>query len=236
MGTAEKTRLDRRTCIDRVPVFARLAPQVRAHLAEELRHRSYAPGEELSTQGQTSHLTILAAGLARHSVSSPDGREQILRFLGPGEFFGEMALFTGRPLAGQVRAVEAVEACILDGEALRRAVERSPDLGWDLLRELARLLEETTRMAGSLSTRSVDERVAQFFLRMAASGPAFELPYSRAETALLLGCARESLTRSLRRLQDQGLLQVQGRQVRLLHVEALRTLAGEDDPLSIRVT
>ncbi|BAS29156.1 Crp/Fnr family transcriptional regulator [Limnochorda pilosa] len=188
MRTPERSRhpLNRRTCIDRVPVFTRLSPEARAHLARELHHRRFAPGELLAAGEAQTHLTILAAGLARHAVSSADGREQILRFLGPGEFFGEMALFTGRPLAGEVQAVEPVEACVLDGNALRRAVESEPALGWDLLRELARLLEETTRMAGSLSTQSVEERAAHLFLRMAAtSGPQFaRRGWTRGESAL----------------------------------------------------
>lgn len=235
LGPEPPVPLSRQSCIERVPVFARLPASAREHLARELRHRHYAPGQLLTPGEEATHLTILAAGLARHTVTSPGGREQVLRFLGPGEFFGEMALFTGRPTPGEVRAVEPVEACILDGAALRRAVETWPELGWDLLRELARLLDETTRMAGSLATQSVDERVASLFLRLSGGAATFQIPFSRAETARLLGCARESLSRSLRRLQDLGLLQVDGRQVHLRDWEGLRALAGEEAPPRWRV-
>lgn len=224
------------SCVANVPVFQELGEEQLSFLTTALEHRSVRKGEVVvSPADDKRRLVVLAGGLLKVSVLSTSGREQILRIMRPGDFFGELSLFTGRPSSAQVVALEDSIVCQLASDDLRRVLDNTPKLSWALLKSLAERLERTEQLVENLGTQPVEARTAQFLLDLAqakarlnpGSSVNVRLPMTRQQLASHLGCARETLSRTLSRFQAEGLIAVEGpRLLKVLDLDGLRARAG----------
>lgn len=217
------------SCIHRVPIFRALPPESVARLQQAMYHRTVAPAEVLVGAGEpVTRLIVVAEGLLKLSRTSRSGREQVLRELGPGDFYGELALFAEVESEGDLTAVVKTEACILDRAAVQAEMARVPQLAVPLVAAVAERLARAERTIGELALFDVGERLAAELLRLAeregGAAARFELPMPWAQLAAKLGTTPESLSRRLRDFAARGWIRVDGRQVELLDVAALRRL------------
>ncbi|NLN29361.1 MAG: Crp/Fnr family transcriptional regulator [Firmicutes bacterium] len=216
------------SCIYHVPVFRSLPEEGVERLVQAMHHRHLQPGETLTHAGEPlTSLVVVAKGLLRLSRTNKAGREQVLRELGPGEFYGEMALFTEVTSEGDLIAALETHACILERSAVQEVLRTQPHLAVSLVEAIASRLSEAERTIGELALLDVGERLVMELVRLAdeaeAAGSAtFELPVPWAQMATKLGTTPESLSRRLRRLSSQGLVEVEGRRVHIPDVQALR--------------
>src|SRR5690606_16625323 len=144
------------------------------------------------------------------SRTNASGREQVLRELTPGGFFGELSLFTEVVSDGDVIATSQVDACLLQRQAFRDELQRNPQAAWPLSQFLAERLAQAEQAIGELALFDVPQRLAAALWRLVdegGSGHAAELPHSWAELASRLGTTPESLSRSLKRLEADGLVE-----------------------------
>jgi CRP-like cAMP-binding protein len=115
------------------PIFGSLAPAARERLLAAGEERAYAPEEAVVRQGEPGvEAFVILEGTAR---VVRDGRE--VARLGPGEFFGEVAMLDGRHRTADVIADEPLRCIALSRDALRAALLAEPELGWRLLEVLA---------------------------------------------------------------------------------------------------
>ncbi|MEO8670684.1 MAG: helix-turn-helix domain-containing protein [Tahibacter sp.] len=168
------------------------------------------------------------AGMVKTSVVDDLGREQILGFFLPGEIIGLNAIYTERYPCNAI-ALDTIALCRFSFPAMVTLATRLPGLQEQLFRLMSKDIVKATLLAGDFSA---DERVAAFLLdladRYAARGfsaTRFRLSMPRADIANYLRLAAETVSRVLRRLQDQALLRIEGREVHLLQVDAMRHLA-----------
>lgn len=222
------------TCIYRVPIFQSLPDESIVRLGAAMHHRHLLPGESVVRMGEpVTSLIVVASGLLRLSRSSRSGREQVLRELGPGQFFGEMALFTDITAEGDLIAATETHACVLEKTAVQDVLKSEPHLAVGLVQAIAQRLAEAERTIGDLALLDVGERLAAELLRLAeaaeagSGGVAFELPVTWAQLATKLGTTPESLSRRLTRLAKEGLVQVDGRRVVVPDLDALRRFVEE---------
>lgn len=218
---------DIRSCIHQVPIFRELPQDNVLRLQRAMHHRRLQPGEiVVSTGDPVDHLIVVARGLLKLSRVSRSGREQVVRELGPGQFFGEMGLFTPVKAEADLIAVLETDACMLQRDTLQAELASSPGAAIALVEALARRLSDAERAIGDIALLDVGERLAAELLRLAESGDdvtaSFELPFSWAELAARLATTPESLSRRLRRLVDDGFVRVDGRTVTVLNPTALR--------------
>lgn len=219
---------DIRSCIHRVPIFQGLPGDNVLRLQRAMHHRELAPGDVILRTGDTvDHLIVVARGLLKLTRVSRSGREQVVRELGPGQFYGEMALFTRLVAEADLVAVSETDACLLRRDAVEAELAVSPAMATALVEALAQRLAEAERTIGELALLDVGQRLASELLRLAGArhdqrGPvALELPFSWAEMAARLATTPESLSRRLRQLVDDGIVKVNGRTVTVNDVEAL---------------
>lgn len=219
------------SCIHQVPVFRVLPHESVERLQSVMQHRHYAPGETVIQMGDVLHrLVVVVRGRLKLSRTSKSGREQIIRELGPGQFFGEMALFTEVESEGDLVAVTETHVCMLQRQTLQAELQKAPHVSWLLVETLAQRLAEAERLVGDISLLDVGERLAAELLRLAesgietAEGTQVEIPFAWAQLATRLGTTPESLSRRLKAFSEAGWVHVDGRRIIIRDAESLRTV------------
>ncbi|MCC6179619.1 MAG: Crp/Fnr family transcriptional regulator [Chloroflexi bacterium] len=221
------------TCAAGVPYLRVLPAEAMAELGRSMRHRHVERGEILALTGDpVEHLTVVANGRLKLVQSASGGREQVLRTLGPGEFLGELALFTVAHYEGDFVALEPSDVCLVSRQAMHDLIGRYPDVAVRLMEALAQRLTTAERAIGDLGLRDVSQRLAGELLRAAEDGERthdgikVRLTVPWTEIAARIGTTPESLSRRLKSLAAEGILrQERSRTVVLLDPDRLRHLA-----------
>lgn len=206
------------TLLHRVPVFSALGDDDLKHLAEVAVPRRFEAGEVVFREGDESNTCyIVRSGRARAVREHSDGRSITLANFGPGEIFGELAMFDDERRSATVEAVESTEAIAILGGDMRRLLRRHPDISVKLLSALGRRLRETNERLARQSFQTVQSRVAgvllQFVTAYRAEGRGdgdVLITSTQADLAQLAGSSRESASRFLAVLERAGII-TQGR-------------------------
>jgi CRP/FNR family transcriptional regulator len=221
------------SCAAHVPIFRGLPAEALAELRAAMRHRRSHRGECVASVGEpVQSVIVLAAGRLKLVHTTPAGREQVVRILEPGDFVGELALFTPARHEGDLIALEPAEVCLIPRDAVHALMQSHPAVALHLVRALAERLARAERLIADLSLRDVGQRLAAELVRLAdagISGPAgmpLRMPASWAELAARLGTTPESLSRRLAALADQGIIRQEAvRSVVILDLDRLRRAA-----------
>ncbi|MDR1044580.1 MAG: Crp/Fnr family transcriptional regulator [Candidatus Adiutrix sp.] len=218
--------------IGRAAFFSGLEPELIEQLASIAAAKSYQAGEVVFNEGDPGlGFHLLVEGRVKIYKSSPDGKEQLLHLFGPGEPFGEVAIFLGRGYPAQAQALSDCRTAFFPREALRRLISQNPDLAFGLMAVLAQRL---TRFAGLLETitlKEVPARLAAFLLDLAGTGPAAELGVSKSQLASLLGATPETISRAFGRLKSAGLISEEKTAIKITDRRRLRQVADGLDKL-----
>jgi CRP/FNR family transcriptional regulator len=225
-------------CAAGVPIFQVLPPEALRELMAALRHRGFSKGEVISYDGApVEYLVVVAHGRAKLVHTSEGGREQVVRVLEPGEFWGEMGLFARVRQQGDLVALEETTVCLVPRRAVQSLMQRFPDVAHRLVESLAQRLADSEQLIADLGLRDVGQRLAAELHRLAEKdqeegrgGPvSVRVPVSWAQLAVRLGTTPESLSRKLRALEGQGLIHHRGnsREVQVLDLDRLARVAGK---------
>lgn len=213
-------------CVARVPLFAQLTSRQQAEVAGYARPALVDQGQSVVSDGQAAaQLFVLHEGQVKISKTSADGRETILRVLGPGDVFGEVWFLTGgRPDADAV-AIEASRVCVFDHARLAELLGRFPVVGVVMLRTLAERLRSAERMLVARTLADVGARVAAYLLDLPATFDAgratVALPLAKKDVATYLGTSPETLSRRLASFERAGLIRVRGADIDIVDAAGL---------------
>lgn len=188
----------------------------------------YRGGEHIFRTGDRfGAIFAVRAGAVKTCVVDDEGREQVLGFHFPGEMVGLNAIHPARYPCDAV-ALDATLVCRFSFPALATLATRIPGVQQELFRMLSEDIGKASLLAGD---HSADERLAAFLIgicdRQSARGfppGTVRLAMSRGDIANYLRLAAETVSRVLRRFQDQGLIAVDGREVAILRAQNLRHL------------
>ncbi len=204
------------SALRRCALFSRLDDAALRSCVESLRARRYRRGETIFHQDDPGDaLHIIEAGAVKIVLPSPGGDEDaIIATLGPGDFFGELALLDDEPRSATAVAVEPTDTLVLRRDAFRHLVDTDPGLRAALLAGLAGELRRLTHHVGELHFLDLPGRLAQRLVRLArAADPAargevrLSWPYSQSELASMIGGTRQTVNRLLSGLAADGLVQ-----------------------------
>jgi CRP/FNR family transcriptional regulator len=213
------------TLLRRMPYFAPLDEATLRLIASRAITRAYAAGEMIALEGEPcAGLFIVQAGRAKIIRLSLQGREHILHIAGPGESFNDVPVFDGGPNPATVQAMEDSVLLIIERAVLTDMLNRYPQLAQAVISVLARRCRDLVAMVEDLSLRSVTARLAGLLLKQAAQPDALTL--TRAQMAARLGTVREMVSRSLRELEQGGLVRLDGSRIVLLDRDGLTQRAG----------
>jgi CRP-like cAMP-binding protein len=160
------------------------------------------------------------------------GKEQLLRFILPGESFAEAAMFGGGVYQADALAVQDSELIYFPRDAFITIVRKNPELSLRLLASMARFCRYFLEILEDLSLRNVPSRVAAYILARAHNqvlrpGDKVELGISKGELASRLGIANETLSRTLKKFKDSGIIKINRREVKILKPDKLKMLVTE---------
>lgn len=208
-----------------------------SHLAEVAaiaQPRTVARGETLFAEGEVARgFYLLTAGSMKLCKTSPDGKEKVLHFVHPGETFAEAAFFGDGRYPADARAMENGELLFFPREAFMGLLERNPRFSLNLIISLSLLLRRFARQIEELSFAEVPARIAGYLIDLAErksttfQGKTYlDLDTRKGEMASRLGTVSETLSRSFRKMKEEGILEVEGSRVVVLDMARLRALAG----------
>jgi CRP/FNR family transcriptional regulator len=195
-------------------------------------------GERLFRPGDAMHAVYVARDGAFKTIStSEEGEEQIVGFHLAGELMGLDALGSGTHRCEAV-ALTTANVCEVPFDALAAIAALLPSLQQQLLRVIGQSVDRDQDHMAMLGKRQANERIALFLhglgerLRhVGLSRTDIRLPMSREDIARFLGLALETVSRGFGRLQDDGVIAVQGRRVEILDMDELLRLAhGQESP------
>lgn len=227
--------LDISALLRQIPLFADLNDAALERLAARSGVRTYPAGQLLFTAGEPCRgLYVVVSGRVRIYRTSPSGRRQVLHSEGPGRPVAELPLFDGGAYPASAETeVESQLAFVPrnDFEALYR---ESPDAAAAIIRALARRLRHLVHVTETLAFRDVAARLAVYLAdyadehgRDTPDGIEITLAHTREALAIELGTARESVSRALKQLTLNGVIEPLGRKrLRIRDADRLRTLAG----------
>ena len=202
----------------RVPVFSTLVPADLERISELAVPREFEPGQVVFREGDSSDTCyIVRSGRARAVREHSDGRIITLATFGPGDIFGELAMFEDERRSATVEAVEPTAAVAVLGPDMRRLMSEHPGIATRLVIALGRRLRESNERLSRQSFQTVQSRVAvvlrDLIQQEIASGAApteVLLTATQADLAQLAGSSRESASRFLAVLERAGVIS-QGR-------------------------
>ncbi len=216
MTTAE----DAVQLLARVPVFETLAGDDLAMVAAVAVPRRFDANQTIFREGDASDTCyIVREGHARAVREHPDGRTITLAHFGPGDIFGELAMFDSERRSATLETLDKVEAVAITGEDMRRLLRDHPDIAMKLVVALGRRLREANERLSRQSFQTVQSRVATVLSQLVNRARdetdedrdgAVLLVITQSGIAQLAGSSRESASRFLAVLERAGVVS-QGR-------------------------
>ncbi len=215
-------------------LFGDLDDRAQERIAEIAIHRRYRKGSVLFVQGeQAERCFTIVSGAVKISAYHPDGREAVLAVLGPGDVFGELALFDQSPRSADATALEDSELLSIDAKGLNDAISESPKLGLALLRVLGERLRQSNEAFQDIAFFDVPGRVARRLADLADAhgteaaegGVLIDFNLSQESLAQMVGATRESVNKALALLKRRGLVARIGKRYVVSDIARLRERA-----------
>jgi CRP/FNR family transcriptional regulator, cyclic AMP receptor protein len=197
-----------------IPLFSGLDESELERLSKVAVRRRAARGEQVVRAGEDAEtLIVMLTGRAKVTNFDEEGREIILAWLSPGEFFGEMGLIDGSPRSANVVAVEPCELLILGKHEFQRCMQDNFQVVQKLMQILVRRLREADRNIESLALLDVYGRVARLLLDMSEDDSGKRVvrqKISKQDMARMIGASREMVSKVMRDLEVGGYIISEG--------------------------
>jgi CRP/FNR family transcriptional regulator len=226
-----ETKVDHGQMLTKVPIFSGLTEHELAFLLRRAVPRHYAPGEIVFGEGEPClGLYVVESGHVRIFKSSVGGREHVLSVDGPGSSVAELPVFDGGSYPASAAAIDDATLLFVSKQDFQALCLAHPEVALKVLRVVGARLRRLVGIIEELSFTTVRHRLASFLLRRAQTdgkptgeGIEVTLPASNQELASQIGTVRELVSRNLSRLQAEGVLRVDGRNVLIRDLSALET-------------
>src|SRR5690349_13935724 len=207
-----------------------------AFLTQRVVPKQFDAGELIFSEGDPCQgMYVVERGHIRIFKSSSGGREQVLSIDGPGSSVAELPVFDGGPYPASGSAVDAAAVLLVRKQDFHALCLEHPEVALKVLRVVGMRLRRLVGIIEELSFTTVRRRLAAYLFRLAeregsktSQGVEVTLPAGHQELAAQIGTVRELVSRNLSRLQQEGLLKVDGRTIVVRDMAALEgELHGE---------
>lgn len=219
--------------LQRTPIFGAVDADALKALAASVRERKLSRGEILFTRGeQANGLYVIVSGAIRAYRESKDGREQTIHVETAGATLAEVAVFDYGVYPSTTMAEEDTVVLFIHRDTVTEFLRNNPDAALAALKVLASRLRKVTLRLEGVTLQDVGQRLAQLLLERAAKAEpsdgkiSFVLKEPHQRIAANLGTVREVIARQLRRFANEGLIEVNGRNITILNADRLRAKIG----------
>jgi CRP-like cAMP-binding protein len=207
----------------KLPLFADLDDRELSAIIAVAKSRRYAKDDVVFHADESGDVfCLIREGQVKVTMISPEGKEIILSMLGPGDFFGEMALLDDEPRSATVVATEPLDLVTIWRSDFLQILSENSSIARKVLAELSRRLRNASNRIESLATMDVYGRLARFFLDLARQhGKVLDNGYvavtrpTHQSIANMIGTSRETVSRLIHDLMKQNLLLSEGKTIYL---------------------
>jgi CRP/FNR family cyclic AMP-dependent transcriptional regulator len=214
---------ERTMTLKAVPFFTQLSDKeldlIRGNAAE----KSYPKTAVVLTEGEMGDsLYMIVSGKVKVFIGDEEGREIILKILGPGAFFGEMSMIDKQPRSASVTTIEPSTFLVLTHVGFERCVESEPRIANVVMQMLAQRVREADRKIGTLALMDVYGRVASTLLELSVYNNGKLVvgeKLSQQDLANMVGASREMVNRILKDLSDRGFISIESKSITIINRE-----------------
>jgi CRP/FNR family transcriptional regulator len=214
-------RIDLAATLEKTALLSSLSRAEIQSLAARTVRKHFTSGELLFSEDEPCHgLHMIARGTVRIFKTSVNGREQVLALNHAGESVAELPVFDGGRYPASAMAMEDVELAFISRQDFLAFCLEHPEVALKMLAVVGARLRRLVGIIEELSFTTIRQRLISVLLRLAETegrqtqrGIEFQLPASHQELASQLGTVRELVSRNLTRLQAEGLIDVDARQI-----------------------
>ncbi|MDH5507637.1 MAG: Crp/Fnr family transcriptional regulator [Anaerolineae bacterium] len=204
--------------LKQIPFFNILTQDDLLNLSSRVIKKHLNEGETVFTEGDASAgLYWLESGWVKIVKYSTNGREQILSFIKPPQTFNEVGAFSRLPNPASAVVLEPAEIWIIPKPVIAEFIHTTPAFAQHVIETMALRLNNLVTLVEDLSLRQVTHRLARLILSESVDGVLFRPSwYTQSELASRLGTVADVVQRSLRKLEDEGLVRVERDQIVIL--------------------
>jgi CRP/FNR family transcriptional regulator, cyclic AMP receptor protein len=214
--------------IRKVPLFSTLTDDEFSQIAHIFVMRAYRKGQIIFLEEETgNYMYLVLSGKVKVSKAGTGGKETILAIHRTGDFFGEMSLLDGKTSPATVSAMEDAKIISVSGSDFHKYLLHNEKVMLQIINVLCARLRQVWQTQ-SLSSSTADARIRMGIYQLAkrhgirdAHGTIIDLKITHQELAEMVGTSRETVTRVLARLKDEGILEIDQRRMTLLDADAL---------------
>jgi CRP/FNR family transcriptional regulator, dissimilatory nitrate respiration regulator len=216
----------------KTPLFATLPDDDLRRVADLAVSRRFTKKETVFREGDHADgFFIVASGKVKVFKLSGEGKEQILHVLEAGQTFAEAVIFEGGTYPANAETLTDTELFFLPKRSFIDLLERHPNVAIRMLASLSRWLKRMTDLVESLSLKDVETRLVFYLSEELKArgippkdGAELELAIGKNVLASRLGTVPETFSRTLKKLQDDGLIEVRGKRIRIVSADPLFSL------------
>lgn len=206
-------------------MFSGLTGNELARLARIAAERRFMSGEYVFWEGDPPDwFYVVADGRIRVVKHSPDGKDFIIAFFGPGEMFGEVAVFQDHPYPASAQAATDTTVIGIRRTDFLDFLEKNPRIAISIINVLGGRLREAQARMKALAAERAEQRLARVVL-MLYNKLGASLPFTRQEIASMAGTTIETAIRALGRLKESGIIKSGRGRMTVVQPEKLRLLA-----------
>ena len=208
-------------CASKVPIFENLNNEELLKIVNTINHKEYAKGDVVFTEGNVANtLFFINEGKIKLYKYTKDGKEQILHVLSEGDFFGELELIKPSKYGFNSKAIIDSKICTLTKDEMKEIMMKNPEIGIKVLETVGERLSKVESLVQNLATNDVDSRMAYLLTDLMEKygeniekNISIELPLSREEMANFIGVTRETISRKLKKFEDEKLIKILGTKI-----------------------
>lgn len=217
--------IDKEAFLSKTPLLSGVGPDVVKAVSQYTFEKPLKRGESVSNEdGEAQALYIVVEGVVKIYKTSTEGKEQILSLMRPGDFFNEVPLLDNGPAPANAEALGPALLYGIQKSNLRIILRQYPHITGNLLSMLAKRIRYLISVVEDLSFRTVSSRVAKILMEYATLRNEAGAHLTQRDMAAIAGTAREVVSRSLKYLEDKGLIEMRRQQIVIKNVNGLKQL------------
>jgi CRP/FNR family cyclic AMP-dependent transcriptional regulator len=214
---------ERTQTLKAVPFFSLLNDRELDVIRVVSTEKSFPKNAVVLTEGEMGDsLYMIQSGKVKVFIGDEDGREIILKIMGPGSFFGEMSMIDKQPRSASVTTLEPSTVQVLTHSMFEKCVEQAPRIGTVVMQILAHRVREADRKIGTLALMDVYGRVASTLLELAVMQDGKLMVserLSQQDLANMVGASREMVNRILKDLSERGFISIESKAITIINRE-----------------
>ncbi|MFB0507318.1 MAG: Crp/Fnr family transcriptional regulator [Thermodesulfobacteriota bacterium] len=216
------------------PLFSGLDEREITELEAISTSKRYPKGALIFSEDEEAKgFCVVISGKVKIYKLSPEGKEQILHIISPGETFAEAALFGDSTYPAFAESLVETRVLYFPKESFVNLIRKNPQISLNMIASLSHWLRKFVTLVEELSLKDVSARLSKYLIdlstqsgRSSDRGIEFELDINKGQLASQLGTISETLSRALRKLRDRKIIEVEGKKITILQKDLLEDISS----------